>query len=313
MSVRGLLCCMCWHAALGVRTDTMKWRASGEPACRNLFPGHCRTVDELFCRPARSPCSNYDIVEHGAQLDGRRVHPDKLAAHLPDILRLLAIHLQDNDERVRADGWCLASQGLLSEMHAAGRLHLHGFRQCTLRNGNAMSSGIDKSQPRSDNAWALVAFNEGPVAGNMYFCVAQVVAYVRAAAGSGIFAGFDPAECNSAGVQFAAEAAVHRPLRLALCKLWLAQGGTAAMGAVGCRETMHPVTMQPPDLVVVSNMAEAMPLLKGPGHTVFKQRHNRRFYGLYLVDINELMCQLAPTNSGPRRRCFLVCNKLSGK
>lgn len=154
-------------------------------------------------------------------------------------------------------------------------------------------------------------YMDGP---GLYMCVAEVQCYIRALAGTASFAGSDPTGCEAAGVPYAAARAVrHRPLRLALCKLWLGQGCSRAMGAAGCNAEMRPTTMIPPDMVAVTNMTESTPLIAGSGLAVLRQRHNRRYYGHYLVDVNTFVCQLGPTNNGSRNRCFLVCSKLSGK
>lgn len=272
----------------------------------------------MFKKTRVGPSSDRDLAPQGACLDGRSIRTGLPEGQVATVLELLPQHLRDDACRAAENGWCLATHSLLRSMLHAGTLKVDGFRQLTLANGDTMSSMIDRSQPTSDNTWALVAYNEpGPVAGGVYLCVVQVQCYVRIAAGSSSYSGFDPDQCSAAGLPLApgpdGSAVRHVPLRLALCKMWLAQGATSAMGAVGCWDRYCPVTSRLPDLVVVSNCGETTPLITGSGSEVFGKRHNRRYFGLYIVDVNDLMCQLGPTTSGPGRRCFLVCNKMSGK
>lgn len=261
---------------------------------------------------------DYDLTDAGARLDSRRI-----LANLPEddrdlVVRLLPIHLLDQEERSKEAGWCMASVPFLNQLWHDSKLTIDRFRKATLANGDTMSSTADLSQPVSDNCWALVPYIQSQHGReSAYMCVVQVQFYARVTAGTDEYSGFSLADCRRAGIELPLNedglVRRHEPVRVAVCKMWLAQGCTEAMGAIGCRAEYCLETQRPPDMVIVTNPSESSRVIKGQQWEVLKQAHRRRYYGFYLVDINDLRCQVVPTAASEHGRCFLVCDKMSGK
>ena len=107
------------------------------------------------------------------------------------------------------------------------------------------------------------------------------------------------------------------PLRLAMCKLWLAD---VCASPSGC-STGDLTTGQLPDLLCLSNVGQSAPN-KLPLDQLPKSGTKGRYFGLYLVDVCEIETQLLPSAemaglsgraNAPRVRYFMTCSKMSGK
>lgn len=197
-------------------------------------------------------------------------------------------------------------------MQARSWIALNVSRQARLANGDIMSSQSDASQPSKDNTWGLVIYEDSD---SYYMCVIEVLYYARISVRSAGGLGFDPELCREFNVPYPDFTRVHRPLRVAVGKLWLACACDRAKGALGCREAYDPASGLPPDMVGVRNMSQNGPMVHGSGRDVLASGSRSRYYGICAVQLHAICCQVARTvkqNSDPVQ-CFLVCSKKSGK
>ena len=260
----------------------------------------------------------YDANPGGVQLEGRAVQRPLPPAQSSELVTLLSKLLHDDGDRVHQWGWCQAPLQMLRALHEAGHVRILVYRQARLLNRDVTSSQIDLSQPKTDNTWALVHYVDH-VDDSTYLCVMQVQYYAKVSIGSPVMVGFDPTECAKYGVGpptgDGGRLIRHRPLRVAVGKMWLAAGVPSSRGAVGCRHLYNPASGTPPDLVAVKNMSDQPPFAKGSQREILDSPIRSRCYGTYIAHVDHLCCQLGPTapQPGDGCRCFLTSSKRSGK
>lgn len=279
---------------------------------RNRHPEHCLSTEELSGQGREKSMVGYDRPGVGAHLVGRakRVTPPRITTELVQLLPGL---LAESESRVADDGWAMASPALLAKMQIMNQLKIQVFRQALLNNRDLMSSELDDSQPKTKNGWGLVAYEDDR--GAYYLCVMEVLYYARVEAESPGMKGFDPTLCGQYGVGIPDMLAAHRPIKVAVGRLWLATPCTAKMGALGCREAYDPLSSMPPDMVAVENMSTSGLVVHGSRSDVVRSNTASRYYGIKCVHVDSLCCQLGPTRRSVAAglTCFLVCSKRSGK
>lgn len=304
-------CNICTCAVCGSSPPHM---AASLHVCRNEHPAHCRAADELGCDPDTDGWSPPGVEENcnppflvGRPLKGPN---DGLCRPLVHSLPMLLV---EDVSTTEASGWCIASRELLARMWADGNLRIQFFRQARLKSGDVMSSTVDKSQSQTHNEWGLVMYEDER--GSPYFCVLEVEVYARVEASASGFKGFDPELCAQYVVPCPAHDVPHRPMTIALGKLWLATACTSTHGALGCRESYDAVSGFPPDMVGVECMSQSGSLVQGSSRQVVATSKRSRFYGTVCVRLESLCAQVGPTVrlAGDPVQCFLVCNRKSGK
>lgn len=286
--------------------------------CRNHHPDECRDTTDIFKKSGGDTGANYDASDVGVVLEGRAVMRELPQDTITRMLSKLPKLLTDDPGTIAAAGWCAASEDFLRQLLQDKQLKVQVFRKALLNNGDCMSSTLDLSQPTSDNTWGLVPYSDVSD-GSYYICVLQVLYYMRLEVGSDSFHGFDPTVCADFRLQVPVGAkgqcVPHQPLRIAVGRLWLAAGATQSMGALGCRESYDAVAGLPPDMVVVKNLSQDPPLVRGTKRQILASHARGRYYGVSFVHVDDICCQLGRTkyDSADGCHCFLACSKKSGK
>ena len=293
--------------------------------CRCIYPQHCLTLAERRGAGRAMEFPVYDKEVNGAMLLGPHVASGLSAAESAAVVPKLPEVLKASDEWYCGKGWPHAKVDVLSSMLERGSLVLDKFLQASLPCMDVISCTQDVKHHSTDNTWVYVVYKLPN--GESLPCVGHVEYFVRCRATSGGVPVFDATGCID---DAAAEALKMKrngqcvlavPLKFAVCKLWLAEVCDA--DAIGCRkDDICPGLL--PDLLCVSNMAEANQLPSDYDGSPLGARDSRRFFGEYLVDIAEIGTQLissnrivmpgsSKANKTPRSQFFMTCSKMSGK
>lgn len=281
--------------------------------CRNMHPDHCRDAAEMNSTSTEQNTILYDRPAGWERLEGRSIRASIAGKHEKHLLRVLPQLLAEDESKTHRLGWVGVNQDMLAHMVQQDWLTVNIFRQARLQNYDLLSSTLDESQPSKQNMWALVAYEDDK--DGYFLCILQILFFARVAGRSSGMIGFDPNLCERFGVMCPDAQAPHSVLRVAVGHLFLATACTKAMGAVGCRESYDPSTGMPPDLVGVRNMKLTGDVICGSGKKVLKSGKGSRYYGVCGVHIDDICCQVGPTQhvKGDPVRCFLVCSKKSSK
>lgn len=299
---------------------------------RSRHPEHCIPVSELYREQPQSQHKQQHLLPDSAAVcigagvlgsSAGKVSVDQRSY----LTRFICTALQTNVDRAHELGWCVASKKLLNFLEKKDRLIMSAYTKAVLHNKDMVYGTSSNTKIVADDTWVLVPYQEAG-ADSFYLCVMQVEYFASVYVTSNGQVGFSQAVCTEHKVDppvlFGGKASVHHiPFDVAVGKMWLAQGCTPAMGAVGCTAEYDIDSRRPPDIVVIPNIREKVPPLRGggQGRAVYrdsfpdKAYDEQMFYGQQVVAVADIRCLLGPAKHPlyPHARCFLTNNKCSGK
>ena len=297
-------------------------------SCRARHPSHCQNLAERRGGARAMEFPTYDAEADSALLLGARVAGTGQITEEESevVLDLLPKVLQQSEAWYRARGWPTVNREVLSCMLDQGLLLLDKFRQASLPSMDVIASVQDHTHAATTNQWVYVPYTYDGI--GLVPCVAEVQYFVRVRADSGGLPVFDAtglleedASDDETATKYTVlegdQLAHAEPLRLAVCKLWLAD---VCDSAAGCSLGDADIGILP-DLLCLSNVGQrkedTLPEKKNPrGHGA------KRYFGYYLINIAEMETQLLPSvempgltgrNTARRIRFFMTCSKMSGK
>ena len=294
---------------------------------RHQHPDNCRRLEERKRGSRSMAFPTYDTEVDSALLLGPRVVGAGVLSDSESlqVLNLLPTLLRASTPWYRAKGWPVVDHSILAAMHGQGKLLLDKFRKASLPSMHVIASVQDETHFSTTNQWIYVPYTYSGI-NKVIPCVAEVQYFVRVRAVCEGLPIFDASDCAIPGasddldsrysVQAEGQIKHAYPIRLAVCKLWLAdECETAPCGASGDKELGVL-----PDLLCVSNVGdsfhETLPTNRDP-----RGCGKKRYFGYHLVDIVEVESQLIPSielagasgkETSPRVRYFMTCSKMSG-
>lgn len=296
--------------------------------CRHQHPDNCLKLEERTRGSRLMAFPTYDTEVDGALLLGARVVGVSQISdsECDQILDLLPTLLRDSAPWYRAKGWPEVDRSVLSAMHRDGKLLMDKFRQASLPSMHVVASVQDLTHVSTTNQWIYVPYTYSGIE-EVISCVAEVQFFVRVRAvcgGMNIFDATDYAIPGDTDEDIASKYIVQEgdqimqasPIRLAVCKMWLAD--TCDTAPCGCSGDESLSVL--PDLLCVSNVGDScddtLPTNRDP-----RRCGKKRYFGYHLVDIVEVQSQLIPSielpgasgkQTSPRVRYFMTCSKTSG-
>lgn len=310
-------------------------------ACKCEFPQHCLSLEERRSRVLHMEAPVFDELEgsEGVLLLGRRVASGLPEEEVALVRSLLPTVLQQDAKWYRARGWpavpplvlssMLAAESCAGDGSVAGPITIDKFMQASTPSMDVLACEQDNTHYATENFWALVTYARPNH--DSLVCVAKILYFVRISAFSGGLPEFDATDHHDEDastdldgqsldvVDDKAQRVRARPLKMAVCKLWLAEDCAASViGSHSCRGV--------PELMRVANMGECRRDKLPPDYVGRddSQSDRRCFFGHYLVHVAEIPAKLlasAPTQSGAglgsrspmQSRFFMTCTKMSGK